>query len=298
VTSETTVFEAHREQIEAGGRLSAGVLRQLAGTPDILQLGMLADALRRRLHGTRATFLRVAPCGVDQSFTEAVPPSAREIRITGAPATLDVAVTAVTTARRVAGARAVSAFAWADVLRLASGSSVPRVLEALRAAGLDAIAELPLDTIDDPAEAIRLLRAAGFDRLRLSVARAPAAERLDLLTRAGALQDEFGCIQSLDPLPSVLNALRPTTGYEDVKMVALARLAAPAIPSIQVDWPRYGPKLAQVALTFGADDVDGVAGSDDATGGRRRAPLEEIRRNIAAAGFEPVERDGHFGAPA
>jgi aminodeoxyfutalosine synthase len=227
-----------------------------------------------------------------------VPPSAREIRITGAPATLDVAVTAVTTARRVAGARAVSAFAWADVLRLASGSSVPRVLEALRAAGLDAIAELPLDTIDDPAEAIRLLRAAGFDRLRLSVARAPAAERLDLLTRAGALQDEFGCIQSLDPLPSVLNALRPTTGYEDVKMVALARLAAPAIPSIQVDWPRYGPKLAQVALTFGADDVDGVAGSDDATAGRRRAPLEEIRRNIAAAGFEPVERDGHFGAPA
>ena len=87
-----------------------------------------------------------------------------------------------------------------------------------------------------------------------------------------------------------LSTFRPTTGYEDVKMVAIARLAAPNIPSIQVDWRRYGPKLAQVALTFGADDIDGVSPSDEAPEGRRRAPLEEIRRNIEAAGFEPVER--------
>jgi len=78
-------------------------------------------------------------------------------------------------------------------------------------------------------------------------------------------------------------------------MVAVARLAAPEIPHVQIDWQRYGPKLAQVALTFGADDVDGVSAADDAPEGRRRAPLEEIRRNIQAAGFEPVERDGHFG---
>ena len=49
------------------------------------------------------------------------------------------------------------------------------------------------------------------------------------------------------------------------------------------------------ALTFGADDVDGVSPLEDETGeGRRRAPLEEIRRNIGAAGCEPVERDGRF----
>ena len=71
-------------------------------------------------------------------------------------------------------------------------------------------------------------------------------------------------------------------------MVALARLAAPGIRHVQVDWPRYGPKLAQVALTFGADDVDGVSASDEAPEGRRRAPLEEIRRNIEAAGFAAV----------
>jgi 2-iminoacetate synthase ThiH len=63
---------------------------------------------------------------------------------------------------------------------------------------------------------------------------------------------------------------------------------------VQVDWALYGPKLAQVALTFGADDVDSVSAVDDMTLGRRRAPLEEIRRNIVAASGEPAERDGLF----
>ena len=49
-----------------------------------------------------------------------------------------------------------------------------------------------------------------------------------------------------------------------------------------------------MALTFGADDIYGVSPFDDAPEGRRRAPLEEIRRNIEAAGFESVERDGRF----
>jgi 2-iminoacetate synthase ThiH len=95
-----------------------------------------------------------------------------------------------------------------------------------------------------------------------------------------------------------LATYRPTTGYEDVKTVAIARLAAPAVPTIQVDWLRYGPKLAQVALTFGADDIDGISASDETVEGRRRAPLEEIRRNIEAAGYTAVERDGWFAALA
>jgi hypothetical protein len=61
-----------------------------------------------------------------------------------------------------------------------------------------------------------------------------------------------------------------------------------------VDWPLYGPKLAQVGLTFGADDVDGVSPVEETGEGRRRAPLEEIRRNITAASGEPIERDGLF----
>jgi aminodeoxyfutalosine synthase len=288
-----TLFDDHIERVSAGERLSPEQVRELAGTPDILPLGMLADALRKRLHGNRATFLRVAVCAFDQSIADAVPPAARELRLIGSPQTLDEAVGAVHAARSVAGLRTVSAFTWADAERWREADG-QGVLKKLHEAGLDAIADVPLDKIDDPRTALKALSARGFTQVRLSVANSPAAERTELLLRAAQLQEEFGCIQALDPLPSKLAAYRPTTGYDDVKMVAIARLAAPNIPTIQVDWQRYGPKLAQVALTFGADDIYGVSPSDEAPEGRRRAPLEEIRRNIEAAGFEPVERDGRF----
>jgi aminodeoxyfutalosine synthase len=109
-----------------------------------------------------------------------------------------------------------------------------------------------------------------------------------------AVQREVAVIRAFAPLPREINPAVPTTGYEDVKRIALARLVVDNVPSIQVDWSLYGPKLAQVALTVGADDVDGVSPEDDMTLGRRRAPLEEIRRNIHAAGQDPVERNGRF----
>jgi aminodeoxyfutalosine synthase len=290
----TTTFDQQMEQIAAGDRLTPDDIRALAASADVLPLGMLADTLRRRLHGSRATYLRVSPCQYDQPFTDAVLPAAQEIRITGAPESVEIAVTAVETARRLAGERTVAGFSWIDVERLAGGGDVAPVLAALRGAGLDALAELPIDETADLPASLRALQRSGFDRVRLSVTRIAAAERTPLLLHACQLQDEFGVVESLDPLPTALNTFRPTTGYEDVKMVAIARLAAPAVPSIQVDWRRYGPKLAQVALTFGADDLYGVSASDEAPEGRRRAAVEEIRRNIQAAGFEPVERDGRF----
>jgi aminodeoxyfutalosine synthase len=87
----------------------------------------------------------------------------------------------------------------------------------------------------------------------------------------------------------------PSTGYDDVKTIALARLRCPASLLIQVDWPLYGPKLAQVALAYGAGDVDGVAAVDRSNLGPRRSPAEDIARQIRAAGGTPVERDGRFG---
>ena len=84
----------------------------------------------------------------------------------------------------------------------------------------------------------------------------------------------------------------PTTGFSDVRQIALTRLALEDIPSVQVDWTLYGPKLAQVALTVGADDLDGVPAVDDVSMGARRATLEDLRRNITAAGLTPFERTG------
>jgi len=291
--STATTFDVYMDRINGGDRLSPTEIRELATTPDILALGMLADTVRRRMHGGRATFLRVADVPFDGAGMS-IAPAAREVRLTGAPADLDAAVASIEQAKNAAGDRVVAGFSWAEVARWSAGGSVDRSLTRLKQAGLDAIADLPLDAIDDPAATVKSLKSAGFQQLRLTVSKAPADARPDLLLLASELQNAHGNIQSLNPLPLSLATFRPTTGYEDVKMVALARLAAPNIPSIQVDWRRYGPKLAQVALTFGADDVDGISPSDDEPEGRRRAARVEIERNIQVAGFSAVERDGRF----
>ena len=290
-------FDQYLERIAGGRDLEASVIVELAASHDILPAGMLADALKRRLHGTAVTFLRVAMCPFDRSFADAVPPAAGEVRITGAPETVEIAAAAVGSARAMAGERTVTGFTWADVERLAGNSGrVVSVLTRLKDAGLDGIAEVAVDTLQDRAAALEQLRKGGFSRVRLHLHKPIAGDRAAFWLEVGGLQRRFGSIESINPLPLSLSAFKPTTGYEDVKAVALARLAAPQVPHIQVDWLRYGPKLAQVALTFGADDVDGVSASDAAPEGRRRAPIEEIRRNIEAAGFEPVERGGRAAA--
>ena len=104
--ASSTVFDQQLARVQAGERIPADVIRELAQSPDILALGMLADALRRHLHGTRATYLRVATCPFDGSFADRSPVSAREIRITGHPPSLDVAVAAVVASGVLAAAHA------------------------------------------------------------------------------------------------------------------------------------------------------------------------------------------------
>ena len=122
----------------------------------------------------------------------------------------------------------------------------------------------------------------------------PAADTTSVLKEIAALQRVVGVVRAFAPLPRAVNPAVPTTGYDDVKRVALARLIVDTVPSIQVDWALYGPKLAQVALTMGADDLDGVSVEGAGADGRRRAPLEEVMANIRSAGLEPVERNGRF----
>ena len=290
-----TLHDALSGRIAAGERLRPEDIEQLAATHDILAVGMLADQARRLLHGTRVTYVRVASWAFDHA-PGAVPPAAREVRLTGTPESLDAALAATHAAVAVADGRVVSGFSLADMVPLAerAGLALREALDRLRAAGLNRLAECPLDRV--ATDAIEAVMGAGLDGVRLTVSKAAAAgDRVALLSRAAELGRRFSAIDTINLLPMLLETFRPTTGYEDVKMISLARLAAPAIPHVQVDWQRYGPKLAQVALTFGADDLDNVSPSDEAPDGRRRAALEEVRRNIEAAGFTPAERDGRFG---
>ena len=292
----SSTLDRQLEHVTAGGQLTTPELTILTAAPDILPLGMLADVVRRRIHGTQTTYLRVATHACEQPDVDAIPSGAQEVRIVGTPTSLEAATVAVQKVRAAAGDRVVSGFSWGDVDRVAAVAGLPvsRALAMLHSAGLEALVDVPLDAIADAGHVVNCLMGAGFRQLRLTIEKAPAADRQTLIERASVLQAQYGSIQAMSPLPTVLHAFRPTTGYDDVKAVAIARVAAPNIPTIQVDWLRYGPKLAQVALAFGADDLDMVSASDDAPEGRRRAPLESVRRNVEAAGLSPAERDGHF----
>jgi aminodeoxyfutalosine synthase len=293
-----STLDALAERVSRAGAIEEADARLILASHDLVAIGMMADEARRRRHGRRTTFVRVfelhcdaVPSSVPQGVT------AGELRLVGHPASIEVAVSATRAAAALAAGRPLSGFSLADLQALAAsgGKAMPDVCAALRDAGLELIAETPLDATFAAEAAVVAARRAGLQVLRLTINVLPRKERVAVVARARDLQEKIGGFKAFAPLPRTLAPDEPTTGYDDVKQIAIARLLVANIDSIQVDWPLYGPKLAQVALTMGADDVDGVAAYDPATLGTRRSALEEIRQNIRAASLEPVERDGRFG---
>ena len=276
--------------------LTDAELTTLAGTHDIISLGVLADDHRRQRHGTKTTFVRVADVSSDVGSPVVRPPAAGELRILGVAASRAAAVERVKEVAAAAGGAAVSAFSLADLEELAARESVTlrALLEELSAAGLELVAEAPIDRLQNARRSVEEVNIAGLSLARLTVHQAPSADPMPLLKAVAELQRAVAVVRAFAPLPRRVNPAAPTTGYEDVKHVALARIVVHNVPSIQVDWSLYGPKLAQVVLTMGADDIDGVSPEEGQHEGRRRAPLEEIRRNIRSAGQEPIERNGRF----
>jgi aminodeoxyfutalosine synthase len=126
-------------------------------------------------------------------------------------------------------------------------------------------------------------------------------DRVDHLMRLRALQDETGGFQTFIPLAfhpdnTPLEHLPKTTGMLDIKQIAVGRLMLDNFAHIKAYWQMLTPKIAQIALRFGADDLDGTvieekiyhdAGATTPQGMRR----QELVRLIHEAGREPIERD-------
>jgi len=126
-------------------------------------------------------------------------------------------------------------------------------------------------------------------------------DRVDHLLHLRALQDETGGFQTFIPLAfhpanTMLEHLMTTSGFADIKSIAVSRLVLDNFPHIKAYWQMMTPKIAQIALRFGADDLDGTvieekiyhdAGATTPQGLRR----QELVRLIREAGRVPVERD-------
>src|SRR5262245_42367776 len=215
--------------------VSDTVLSSLAASHDIIKLGMLADETRRARHGRRTTFVRVAEVAVEPGQPVDVPPAAGEVRIVGSPASRSAALDRVREVTAAVTNVPVSAFSLADLEELAGREQITlrQLLEELHAAKLELVAEAPFDRLRDPRRSIEEVNISGLALARLTFDRLPAADASPVLKQIAGLQRDVAVIRAFAPLPRRTNPAVPTTGYEDVKRVALARLCADNIPSIQ-----------------------------------------------------------------
>ena len=123
-------------------------------------------------------------------------------------------------------------------------------------------------------------------------------EHLDMLRRA---QDETGGFLAFIPLAfhprnTELSKLSRTSGVDDLKNIAVARCFLDNFPHIKAYWVMIGQKLSQIALSFGADDVDGTVKEEIIThmaGAETEQAMsrDQLLRLIREAGRIPIERD-------
>lgn len=281
-------------KLDADAALSEAEITELAALPDLVALMELADRSRRRRHGPQTTFVRVQQVSANEGPV-AVEPGAGELQIVGMPPNLDMALARIERARAAAGETPVSGFLLSALEQMAvhTGLTLRNLLERMREAGLELVAEAAFDELASPARAIEAVNMAGLTLARLTLNAAPHGDPAHVFREIAALQRRVGVLRAFQPLARTVLPDQPTTGYADVRQVALARLLVDNVETIQVDWALSGPKLAQVALAAGANDLDRVS-ADPTPTARGRSSLDDARWNIEAAGLEPVERDGRF----
>jgi aminodeoxyfutalosine synthase len=135
--------------------------------------------------------------------------------------------------------------------------------------------------------------------------------KVDHLMRLRDLQDKTQGFNAFIPLAyhpenNYMGLKYHTTGTDDLRHLAASRLILDNVPHVKAYWIMITPKLAQVALSFGADDIDGtvveetiyhMAGAET----EQHLTRSELERIVREAGFRPVERDtlyNRIGEPA
>lgn len=214
----------------------------------------------------------------------------------------------------------VKAFTMVEVAFLAKRAkvSIPVALQRMKAAGVDSCpgggAEIFSDRVrhiicdhkidgSEWLDTARMVHDAGLrsNATMLYGHVENEEDRVDHLVRLRALQDDTGGFQTFIPLAfhpenTVLGHLPRTTGFDDMRQIAVGRLMLDNFAHVKSYWQMVTPKMAQISLRFGADDIDGTvveekiyheAGATTPQGMRRA----ELERLIREAGREPVERD-------
>jgi aminodeoxyfutalosine synthase len=209
-----------------------------------------------------------------------------------------------------------------DYMMKISGLSLDEVLLTLRSAGLDAMpgggAEIFAPSVrnrlcpekitgDRWLEVIEAAHGAGIrtNATMLYGHLEKPSHRVDHLMRLRALQDRTRGFQALIPLSyhpeNTETGGSGASGLDDLRTIAVSRLVLDNFAHIKAYWVMLGEKVSQLALCFGADDLDGTVVEEKITWSagrksRRAITPGELRRLIRTAGRRPVERDSFYRA--
>ena len=130
-------------------------------------------------------------------------------------------------------------------------------------------------------------------------------QRIDHLERLRNLQDEAPGFDAFIPLKyhsrgNRLSEAGECSVEDDLRTIAISRLFLDNIPHIKAYWVSYGKATTEMALAFGADDIDGTIGDTtkiySMAGGVERPTMsvEELEDMVRGVGFTPIERDSHY----
>ncbi len=208
-----------------------------------------------------------------------------------------------------------------DYLSKLSGLSIAETIEELRQAGLDMMPGGGAEVLSKRVHKKLFNKKIDRDRWLEIVEKVHNAgiktnatmlyghietieERVDHLISLRDVQDRTNGFSAFIPLAfhsenTRLSELPATTAIDDLKNIAIARLMLDNFDHIKAYWVMIGEKLAQVALYYGADDLDGTiieekithtAGAKSAKG----LTKEQMEKMIKEAGFIPVQRDSFY----
>lgn len=127
-------------------------------------------------------------------------------------------------------------------------------------------------------------------------------ERVEHLCKLRELQDETGNFMTFIPLAfwpyntALEHYGKVTTGWNDLRNIAVSRLMLDNFPNIKAYWVMLTPRIAQTALSYGANDIDGTVTEekithDAGTSAPMLLPKSELVHLIRSAGYAPVLRD-------
>ena len=209
----------------------------------------------------------------------------------------------------------------AEIIYLAkiSNLSERECLVRLKAAGLDSIpgagAEMLVDEVRDQIAPHKDSAAAWLDLMRTAHQLGlpstvtmmygsveTVEQRVEHLIKVRDLQDETGGFRafipwSFQPEGTHLPNVKRASGFDYLRTVAISRLMLDNIRNIQASWLTQGPKIGQIALQYGVNDMGSTVIEENvvtAKGAVFMVPLHEIERLVRDAGFHPARRNTKY----